>query len=150
MLIFSTKITRNKRILNSPWFFSDPIGGKFCQLPRVYLAAIHSKYLKGWRNLASPLLWYLYLNFRIHKFGKQNRCHFVNNIFGPLTSANFNWQFSSSVVAKLCLMLSPGGPRSSWIKSGDISQDKERRITCEKFSSVKKENRFVEHLKYRR
>ena len=44
-------------------------------------------------------------------------------------------------------MLSPGGPRSSWIKSGDISQDKERRITCEKFSSVKKENRFVEHLK---
>ena len=38
-LIFSTSITRYKRILNSPWIFSDLIGGKFCQLPRVYLAA---------------------------------------------------------------------------------------------------------------
>ena len=61
-----------------------------------------------------------YLHFRIHKFGKQNRCHFVNNILGPSTSAYFNWKFSSSVVAKLCWVPSPGGPRSSWVKSGDI------------------------------
>ena len=47
------------------------------------------------------------------------------NILGPLTSAKFNYQVSSTVVAKLCLVLNTGGPRSSWVKSGDLSQDKE-------------------------
>ena len=73
-----------------------------------------------------------FLDFRIHKFCELEAkqllfsiaCSYLN-ILGHLTSAKFDEQFPFTVVAKLCLVLSPGGPQSSWIKSDDILQDKE-------------------------
>ena len=43
------------------------VGGKFCQFRGVYLAAIDSKYLKGWKILRHRY-YGTYFNFRIHKF----------------------------------------------------------------------------------
>ena len=43
----------------------------------------------------------------------------------PPYHSKFDKQCKSTVVARLCLVLSPGGPRSTWMKSGDNLQDKE-------------------------
>ena len=43
------------------------VGGKFCQLPRAYLAAIDSKYLKGCKILRHCYYGTCF-NFIIHKF----------------------------------------------------------------------------------
>ena len=57
------------------------ISGIFCQLPRFYLAAIHSKYLKGWRNLATlSMVPFLILEFINFANWKQNSYYFVNSL----------------------------------------------------------------------
>ena len=57
------------------------VGGKFCQLPRVYLAAIDSKYLKSWKSCDTvtrvPVLISEFINFANWK---QNGYYFVNSL----------------------------------------------------------------------